>query len=64
MPEESAINIPGAPAGEQPAVVEPTTPREPLPLNVLGRTRADTVAVPHDVLPADALALAPLLDCE
>ncbi|APX01051.1 catalase [Arthrobacter sp. QXT-31] len=31
MPEESAINIPGAPAGEQPAVVEPTTPREPLP---------------------------------
>ncbi|MFF2318871.1 catalase [Arthrobacter sp. NPDC058097] len=31
MPEESAINIPGAPAGEQPAVVEPTNPREPLP---------------------------------
>ena len=31
MPEETAINIPGAPAGEQPAVVEPTTPREPLP---------------------------------
>ena len=31
MPEEPAINIPGAPAGEQPAVVEPTTPREPLP---------------------------------
>ena len=31
MPEESAINIPGAPAGEPPAVVEPTTPREPLP---------------------------------
>ena len=31
MPEESAINIPGAPAGEQPAVVEPTIPREPLP---------------------------------
>jgi catalase len=31
VPEEPAINIPGAPAGEQPAVVEPTTPREPLP---------------------------------
>ncbi|MBD1543222.1 catalase [Arthrobacter sp. IA7] len=31
MPEEPVINIPGAPAGEQPAVVEPTTPREPLP---------------------------------
>jgi catalase len=31
VPEESAINIPGAPAGEQPAVVEPTSPREPLP---------------------------------
>ncbi|MFE4544668.1 catalase [Arthrobacter sp. NPDC056727] len=31
MPEKSAINIPGAPAGEQPAVVEPATPREPLP---------------------------------
>ncbi|RAM37465.1 catalase [Arthrobacter globiformis] len=31
MPEQPAINIPGAPAGEQPAVVEPTTPREPLP---------------------------------
>jgi catalase len=31
VPEESAINIPGAPAGEQPAVVEPTNPREPLP---------------------------------
>ncbi|PNH86437.1 catalase [Arthrobacter sp. AFG20] len=31
MPEEPAINIPGAPASEQPAVVEPTTPREPLP---------------------------------
>ncbi|MFC9351282.1 catalase [Arthrobacter sp. NPDC057013] len=31
MPEESAINIPGAPAGEQPAVDEPTNPREPLP---------------------------------
>ncbi|MDQ0617482.1 catalase [Arthrobacter globiformis] len=31
MPEEPAIHIPGAPAGEQPAVVEPTTPREPLP---------------------------------
>ena len=31
MPEESVINIPGAPAGEQPAVVEPTNPREPLP---------------------------------
>jgi catalase len=31
VPEEPAINIPGAPAGEQPAVVEPTSPREPLP---------------------------------
>jgi catalase len=31
VPEESVINIPGAPAGEQPAVVEPTNPREPLP---------------------------------
>jgi hypothetical protein len=39
-------------------------PREPLPLNVFGRTRADTVAVPHEVEPACALALAPLLACE
>ena len=31
MPEESNIQIPGAPSVEPPTVEEPTTPREPLP---------------------------------
>lgn len=34
MPDETAVNIPGAPSAEPPAVVEPTAPREPLPPNL------------------------------